>query len=187
MAAVSASFTRFAGELIAAAPQFLLALVEAIVIVTLVVFAGRRMQAAWRSGRLGKSMNANLGILIGRVSYLVAIALGVIWIAYIFGIQLTGLLTFLGAVSLAVTFAIQDVLKNLVAGMYLLWEQPFVIGDAIKVKDVSGSVEDIRVRTTMLRAENGQLVMVPNAVLFTEIVINRRLEMPDPEATVPAP
>ncbi|HLG72798.1 MAG TPA: mechanosensitive ion channel domain-containing protein [Chloroflexota bacterium] len=187
MAALSASFTRFAGDVIASAPQFLLAVLEAIVIVVLVVFAGRRMQAAWRGGRLGRSMDANLGILIGRLSYLIALALGVIWIAYLFGIQLTGLLTFLGALSLAVTFAIQDVLKNLVAGMYLLWERPFVIGDAIKVKDVSGAVEDIRVRTTVLRAENGQLVVVPNAVLFTEIVINRRLEMPEPEATVPTP
>jgi small-conductance mechanosensitive channel len=181
MAALGESFARFAGEVIAAAPQFLLALLEAAVIVLLVMFAGRRMQAAWRHGRL-----SNLGILIGRLSYLTAIGLGVIWIAYIFGIQLTGLLTFLGALSLAVTFAIQDVLKNLVAGMYLLWERPFLIGDSIQVKDVSGSVEDIRVRTTVLRTESGQLIVVPNAVLFTEIVINRRLEVSEPEATAPA-
>ncbi|HEU0168992.1 MAG TPA: mechanosensitive ion channel domain-containing protein, partial [Chloroflexota bacterium] len=88
----------------------------------------------------------------------------------------------LGAMSLAITFAVQDVLKNLVAGLYLLWEHPFEIGDAIKVKDVTGSVEDIQIRTTILRAENGQLIVVPNGVLFTEIVINRRLEKVEMEA-----
>lgn len=185
MARLADSFARFYGDVIAAAPQFLLALIEAALIVALVIFAGRRMQAAWRHGRLARTTNVNLSILIGRLSYLAALALGVIWIAYIFGIQLTGLLTFLGALSLAITFAIQDVLKNLVAGMYLLWERPFEIGDVIQVKDVTGSVQDITVRTTVLRAENGQLIVVPNAVLFTEIVVNRRLEMPDPEATVP--
>lgn len=186
MAALGDSFLRFYGDMVATVPQFALALVEAAVIMAVVVLLGRRLQAAWRTGRLARTSNVNLNILIGRLSYLTALGLGLIWVAYIFGIQLTGLLTFLGALSLAITFAIQDVLKNLVAGLYLLWEQPFVVGDSIKVKDVSGTVDDVTVRTTVLRADNGQLIVVPNAVLFTEIVINRRLEMPEPEPAAAA-
>lgn len=181
MGAVQESFARFYQiEIVANAARFFVGVAEAVLIVLVVVFIGRRMQTAWRSGRLANATSANLGILIGRLSYLTALALGLIWIAYIFGIQLSGLLTFLGALSLAITFALQDVLKNLVAGLYLLWERPFVIGDSIQVKDVTGSVEDVQVRTTVLRAENGQLIVVPNAVLFTEIVVNRRLETPEP-------
>jgi small conductance mechanosensitive channel len=187
MAGIGESFARFYQiDVVANAARFVVGVVEAILIVAIVIFLGRRMQRSWRSGRLARTTNVNLGILIGRLSYLAAIALGLIWIAYIFGIQLTGLLTFLGALSLAITFAVQDVLKNLVAGLYLLWERPFLIGDSIKVKDVSGSVEDIQVRTTVLRADNGQLIVVPNAVLFTEIVINRRLELPETETPVSA-
>ena len=63
MAALGESFARFAADLIATAPQFLLALLEAIVIVALVIFAGRRMQAAWRHGRLSRATNANLSPL----------------------------------------------------------------------------------------------------------------------------
>ena len=185
MAALNASFGRFSQGVVASAPGVLVGILEALIVVALVIFVGRRLQAGFRKGRLARTANVNLAILVGRLSYLAALAIGVIWIAAIFRIQLSGVLTFLGALSLAVTFAIQDVLKNLVAGLYLLWERPFVIGDAIKVKDVSGAVEDIQVRTTVLRAENGQLIVVPNAVLFTEIVINRRQEMPDPE--LPAP
>ncbi len=185
MAALGNSFAQFYADVIATAPHVVLALVEAAVIMAVVVFLGRRLQAAWRTGRLARTTNVNLGILIGRISYLAAIALGLIWIAYLFNIQLTGLLTFLGALSLAVTFAIQDVLTNLVAGLYLLWERPVLSGDSIKVKDVSGAVEDITVRTTILRSENEQLIVVPNAVLFTEIVINRRLEIVEPEPAAP--
>ena len=163
-------------------------LVESIIVILLVLYGGQRLQRSWRSGRLARTTNVNLGILIGRLTYLAAVAVAVVWVAYIFGIQLTGLLTFLGAFSLAVVFAVQDVLKNLVAGLYLLWEKPFVVGDRIQVKDVTGTVEDVQVRTTVLRSENGQLIVVPNSVLFTEIVINRRLEMPDPETpATPAP
>jgi len=185
MADLRASFGHFYQDVVANAPGFLLGMVEAILIVAVVIFVGRRLQASLRKGRLARNTNLNLAILIGRLTYLAALGIGIIWIAYIFGIQLTGVLTFLGALSLAITFAIQDVLKNLVAGLYLLWERPFIIGDVIMVKDVSGSVEDIQVRTTVLRAENGQLIVVPNSVLFTEIVINRRLEMPDPDASAP--
>lgn len=181
MGALQDSFARFYQlDVVANAARFLVGLAEAIVIVALVVFVGRRLQRAWRSGKLARTASVNLNIFIGRISYLTALALGLIWIAYIFGIQLSGLLTFLGALSLAATFALQDVLKNLVAGLYLLWEQPFVIGDSIQVKDVAGSVEDVQIRTTLLRAENGQLIVVPNAVLFTEIVVNRRLETTEP-------
>jgi small conductance mechanosensitive channel len=186
MADLGASFVRFSHDVVANVPGLLLGLVEAILIAVAVIVVGRRLQAGLRKGRLARTTGANLAILIGRLTYLTALAIGVIWICYIFGIQLTGLLTFLGALSLAITFAIQDVLKNLVAGLYLLWEHPFVIGDVIKVKDVTGAVEDIQVRTTVLRADNGQLIVVPNAVLFTEIVINRRLEVADPETAAPS-
>jgi small-conductance mechanosensitive channel len=182
MAGIAESFSRFYQlEVVANAARFLTGIVEAILIVAVVMFIGRRMQAAWRSGRLARTTNVNLGILIGRLSYLTALALGLIWVAYIFGVQISGLLTFLGALSLAITFALQDVIKNLVAGLYLLWERPFTIGDSIQVKDVTGKVEDVQVRTTLLRSDTGQLIVVPNAVLFTEIVTNRRLEMPEPE------
>ena len=186
MAGIGESFARFYEiDIVANAARFVVGLVEAILIVVIVMFIGRRLQRSWRSGRLARTTNVNLGILIGRLSYLTALGLGIIWIAYIFNVQLSGFLTFLGALSLAITFAIQDVLKNLVAGLYLLWERPFLIGDSIKVKEVSGTVEDIQVRTTVLRAENGQLIVVPNGVLFTEIVINRRLEIAEPEAAAP--
>jgi len=65
------------------------------------------------------------------------------------------------------------VLKNFVAGIYLLLEQPFKIGDQLVVKGVSGQVEGIEIRTTILRTEEGLQVLIPNNVIFTEILTNR--------------
>jgi small-conductance mechanosensitive channel len=83
-----------------------------------------------------------------------------------------------GVLGLAASLALQDVLKNFVAGVYLLVERPFRIGESIKVKDFTGAVETIDVRTTVLRTAEGDAVMVPNAILFAEIILNRGIPPP---------
>jgi small conductance mechanosensitive channel len=75
-------------------------------------------------------------------------------------------------ITLALSLALQDVLRNLFAGVYLLVERPFVIGDEVTVNTFSGQVEDIHLRITSLRARDGQRVLVPNSILFTSTVIN---------------
>jgi small conductance mechanosensitive channel len=95
----------------------------------------------------------------------------------------------LGVTSVAIGFAFQNILQNFFAGMLLLWQKPFGIGDEIKVKDYEGVVEDITIRTTLLRTASSQRVYVPNGVLFTEAVTvntafsKRRvhIQMPIPE------
>lgn len=77
----------------------------------------------------------------------------------------------LGITSVAIGFAFQNILQNFFAGMLLLWQKPFRIGDEIKAKDFEGSVEDITIRTTILRTYGGEKVFIPNGVLFTEPVI----------------
>ena len=79
----------------------------------------------------------------------------------------------IGAVGLAFSLAMQDILKNFFSGVYLLLERPFRVGDTIKVKDQEGVVENIGVRTTTLRTVHNVRVMVPNAMIFAEIVANQ--------------
>ena len=87
---------------------------------------------------------------------------------------------------LAFSLAVQDILKNFFAGVYLLLERPFRVGDTIQIKDQKGVVETIGIRTTTLRTEDNVYVMIPNAVMFAEIVANRTYvqDLPaEPEAT----
>ncbi|MDE3075351.1 MAG: mechanosensitive ion channel [Chloroflexota bacterium] len=151
-------------------------LLQSIIVILVLLYIGRRLQRSWRAGVLSKSTSVNLGILIGRLTFLATILVAIVWVSVITGVHWSGFLTLLAGLSVAVAFAIQDILKNLVAGLYLLLERPFTIGDAISVKEFTGVVEDIQIRTTVLRTEDGQRVIVPNAVLFTDVVVNRREE-----------
>ena len=52
-------------------------------------------------------------------------------------------------------------------------ERPFRVGDFIRVRDVEGEVQGIDVRTTLVRINDGSLVMIPNSLVFTEMLTNR--------------
>ena len=78
-----------------------------------------------------------------------------------------------GAAGLAISLSLQDLLKNVVAGIYILMEQPFRIGDRISVKDVTGVVQGIELRTTLLRTDEHLQVVVPNNTVLNEIITNR--------------
>ncbi len=76
----------------------------------------------------------------------------------------------LGVVGLAAGFALQDILSNLVAGILLIFHQPFVSGDQVEISDHKGSVEGISVRETRLRTYDGRLVIIPNKDVYNEVI-----------------
>ncbi len=94
----------------------------------------------------------------------------------------------LGITSVAVGFAFKDILQNFFAGILLLWQKPFRIGDEIRTNGFEGTVEDIDIRSTRMKTSDGELVVVPNgAMLSSPIVVltgytSRRLKV-----TVAAP
>lgn len=86
--------------------------------------------------------------------------------------NVTSLLAGLGIAGLTIGFALQDVAKNLIAGILLLIQRPFELGDTIEVSGFTGSVLDINLRTTDLRAVDGRFVTIPNADVFVNPIIN---------------
>lgn len=95
----------------------------------------------------------------------------------------TSLLAGLGIAGFTIGFALQDVAKNLIAGVLLLVQRPFEIGDTIEVSDFTGSVLDIKLRTTDIRTIDGRFVTIPNADVFVNPITNftrapsRRMEV----------
>lgn len=75
-------------------------------------------------------------------------------------------LTVLGLGSVAVGFAFKDIFENFFAGVLILWKYPFDKGDFIECGEIKGRIEDITIRMSMIRQVDGQLVVVPNALLF---------------------
>ncbi len=80
------------------------------------------------------------------------------------------LLAGLGVFSIAIGFAFQDILSNLLAGVLILIRQPFEIGDQIEVNGQTGTVEDITIRETQLKTFGGQKVVIPNADVYQSVV-----------------
>jgi small conductance mechanosensitive channel len=89
----------------------------------------------------------------------------------------------LGIAGFTIGFALQDVTKNFVAGILLLLQQPFQLGDSIEVAGYGGQVKSISLRTTELRTWDGRFVLIPNADIFTSPIVNltranpRRIEL----------
>ncbi|MGM0399587.1 MAG: mechanosensitive ion channel family protein [Halobacteriota archaeon] len=85
---------------------------------------------------------------------------------------LQSLATIAAAGTLAVGFALQDVIKNFVAGVFIYTDRPFKIGDWIEWDDNSGIVEDISLRVTRVRTFDNELLTVPNSTLTDGVLKN---------------
>ncbi len=101
------------------------------------------------------------------------ISLGVIVALQQVNFDVTAFLTGLGILGFTVGFALQDVSKNFVAGLLLLLQQPFAIGETIQVAGYTGRVAAINMRATELTTEDDQVVLVPNATVFTSPIVKK--------------
>lgn len=120
-------------------------------------------------------------VLAGRVTYFGTLTLGITIALKVAGIDLT---TILAAVAFGIGFALQDLIMNFLAGVYLLVSRQFTIGDFIVVGGTVGKVVEIQSRATILKSVDGLRVIVPNAILFKTQVTSwtsnpmRRVKVP---------
>ncbi len=153
------------------------ALLSVLVLVITFLIA-RMMSVRLRCGLERGGFQVNVAILLGRAGWFAAWVIGGIYVLHLFGVGPAPLATFIGVTGLAASLSLQSVLQNLVAGVYLLAEKPFAIGDLISVVGANGlnhegTVLDIEMRTTHLRSRDNELILVPNAAIFNGVVTNR--------------
>lgn len=86
--------------------------------------------------------------------------------------ELTTFLAGLGILGFTIGFALQDISQNVIAGLLLLIQKPFELGDLIEVADFRGRVLSVDLRSTELRTLDGHNVLIPNASVFTTPIIN---------------
>jgi small-conductance mechanosensitive channel len=89
-----------------------------------------------------------------------------------FGVILAAFATLAGALALAVGFAAQDLIANFVAGIFILKDKPFEVGDYVEWSGNSGIVRDIQLRVTKLDTFDNEQVTVPNSDLANSAVTN---------------
>ncbi|HEY7029688.1 MAG TPA: mechanosensitive ion channel domain-containing protein [Thermomicrobiales bacterium] len=147
---------------------------QAIAVLALAVVVAGALRR-WVRGRLthalipenGKTLAENgvtLAVYIAAVTVLLAI-----W-----GVSWSTLLTAIGVSTIVVALGLQATLQSFVGGVLVLFERPYNVGDRIWYsKDlVDGTVEEIRLRTTVIRSEDGDRILVPNSLILTQAVIN---------------
>jgi small-conductance mechanosensitive channel len=84
----------------------------------------------------------------------------------------TAFLAGLGILGFTVGFALQDVMKNFAAGVILLIQQPFHVNEVIGVAGFDGTVLEIDLRSTEIKAMDGRIVNIPNADILSRPIIN---------------
>lgn len=108
----------------------------------------------------------------GRLAYIVLMLLGVmISVTVAFpSVTPAKLFSALGIGGVAIGFAFKDILQNFLAGILLLIRHPFRAGDEITTGGFTGTVESIETRATFIRTYDGQRIIVPNSVIYTQVV-----------------
>ena len=155
-------------------------LARAAIVMVITWYLASRARHWFERATAGTRADANTRLAVGRLLSVIVLVVGATTLLDTFGIPLSAVVTFVGVVGLAISLAMQDILKNFFAGLYLLFERPFRLGDIVAVKDQRGVVETIGIRTTTLRTDENAYVMIPNAVMFSEVVANRTYVQPGP-------
>jgi small-conductance mechanosensitive channel len=147
--------------------------VEGLLILLFSVVFARVVRVGVRNQLKRTHVDAAVTLLVARLVYLATILLGVIVFFTVWLKNPTLVFGSFGFFALAFSLAFQDILKNFIAGMFLLLERPFRIGDEITVDNHTGVVENIEMRTTTLRTSDGEQVLTPNSLVYTGTIINR--------------
>ena len=120
--------------------------------------------------------------LLGQLALWSIIVAGIITALQQF-VDVTAFLAGLGILGFTVGFALQDIMKNFASGVILLVKQPFHVGETIGVKGFDGTVLAIDLRSTEMKATDGRVVILPNADVLANPIINysranqRRVEL----------
>ena len=168
MDGLTVPFQKMLESLVAGIPKVIAALV---IFLVGLYFAGlvSKMVKRLLSSR---KVDHELTLFITKVTHWTIIVLAIVIALQQVGFDVTTFLAGLGILGFTIGFALQDVSKNFIAGMLLLLQQPFEIGDVIEVADYIGTVQDVDLRATELRTFDGKYVLIPNTDVFTNPITN---------------
>jgi len=165
------------GEFVAEAERLLPNLLTALVVLVLTVPAARIIRRRVERALRRANAQRHVVVVVATLASYAAVAIGVVLALAVGGVNLGVLIGSLGLATVALGFALQDIVSNFSAGIVLLLEHPFTEGDHIAIAEAEGEVEEIHIRATRLRAPDGQLVLVPNKLLFIQVVRNSTAAM----------
>lgn len=147
-------------------PKILLVVLAAVVLIRIVRAVTRGMSAV-RARGLAKGIQAQqvrtLASVINSIAAFVIIFVAVLEILKLLGLDLGPLLASAGIVGLAIGFGAQTLVKDFINGFFVLLEDQYNIGDSVRLAGYKGIVEDMTLRRTVLRDDDGTVHTIPNS------------------------
>jgi small-conductance mechanosensitive channel len=149
------------------APKFLVVLIIAAILLRLLAVVTKRLEAYSHAqpvtGGLRGQQLRTLASIIRSVGSVLIYFLAAMQVLPLFGVDMKPILASAGIVGLAIGFGAQTLVKDVINGFFILFENQYDIGDVVKLAGVSGTVEAMTLRRTLLRDGDGTLHNVPNS------------------------
>jgi small conductance mechanosensitive channel len=127
------------------------------------------LQAMMRRARIDAAL---VHILIGNLYRFAVLIFGLVMAVGQIGIDVTAALAGISVAGLALGFAAQDSLANMIAGLLIFWDKPFSVGDFLTVGTQYGRVVEITMRSTRIRTQENTFVILPNKHIIDSVVVN---------------
>jgi small-conductance mechanosensitive channel len=119
-----------------------------------------------------KRFSQHIGLLVGNIVFYSGLIFVIVTVLHEFGFNVAALLGAAGVLGIAVGFASQTSVSNIISGFFLLLERPFSVGDVIKSGDVVGYVEAVDLLSVRVRTFDNKMVRLPNEMVLKHTLNN---------------
>jgi len=167
------------GKIVEAVPNIL----SAILIFVVSWYLANQLSKLLKRVLVRRHVDREVTMLLVQLTRWSIIAIGIVTALQRF-FDVTAFLAGLGILGFTIGFAMQDIMQNFVAGVILLIQQPFGVGDVIETGQFTGTIQAINLRTTEMKTVDGSIAIIPNATILGSPVTNytrskfRRIELP---------
>src|SRR2546422_4380731 len=157
-------------------PAVSLSLLQIFLLVALLVavfwISSRTKRFLFNRFLVNSGLDRALQYAIAQIISNVVLVVGVLIVLENTGIHLGALAVFAGAVGVGVGFGLQNIASNFISGLVILAERPITIGDRVEVAGITGQVQQIRARSTVIRTNDNISMIVPNSKFIDSPVTN---------------
>ena len=151
------------------APKVLLILLVAVALIALVRAISNRLRQFGESKALPSGIRAQqlktLAGIVYSAGLFIIIFNALLQVLPVFGINIGPLLASAGVAGLAIGFGAQTLVKDVINGFFILMENQYEVGDVIRVGGITGTVENMTLRKTLVRDDQGALSTIPNSTI----------------------
>jgi len=153
--------------------DFIPNLIAAILIIVAAYLFSRAVRAVLtRALHQAKFERVLVSLLIDKILHYAILMLGVLMSLSQLGVNVTAALAGVGVAGIAIGFAAQDSVANIISGILIFWDKPFVVGDWVETEGEYGKVTNITLRTTRIRTPKNTYIVVPNKRIIDEVLEN---------------